>query len=282
MKLGRWRSPAGIVPCLVDATDVMRDLSGVVDDFTAATLDTDLRRIREVDLSNLPVIDAAGRPAIPVDGIRQVIGIGLNYRAHAAEAGHDVPEYPVVFQKAITCLTGACDEIVAPRGSTAVDWEAELGVVIGTLARRVSPATALDHVAGYCIAHDVSERIWQTKRGGQWGKGKSFDTFGPVGPWLVTADEIADPQSLEIMLSVNGIGKQSGSTSDMIFPVAWLVSHLSEFMTLLPGDLIMTGTPAGIGATRQPAEFLRPGDLVEIEITGLGRQRQHVVAANDA
>jgi 2-keto-4-pentenoate hydratase/2-oxohepta-3-ene-1,7-dioic acid hydratase in catechol pathway len=282
MKLVRWRTPAGIVPCLVDATDVMRDVSAVVKDFTAPTLGTDLQRLRALDPSDLPVIDAVGRPAIPVDGIRQVIGIGLNYRAHAAEAGLDVPEYPVVFQKAITCLSGACDEIVVPRGCTTVDWEAELGVVIGRLTRRVPRETALDHVAGYCVAHDVSERTWQTKRGGQWGKGKSFDSFGPVGPWLVTADEIADPQSLGILLSVNGTGKQSGSTSDMIFPVAWLVSHLSEFMTLLPGDLIMTGTPAGIGATRQPAEFLRPGDVVEIEITGLGRQRQRVVAAGDA
>ena len=212
-------------------------------------------------------------------GISKIVGIGLNYRAHALEAKMPIPAEPIVFMKATTCITGAGDPIIKPADSTKLDWEVELGIVIGRETRRVDPATALDHVAGYCVFHDVSERAFQIERGGTWDKGKGCDTFGPVGPWLVTADEVPDPQELDMWLDVNGHRYQKGSTRMMIFGVAQLVSYVSRFMTLYPGDLITTGTPPGVGLGQKPPKYLEVGDRMRLGIEGLGEQHQVVVAA---
>jgi len=212
-----------------------------------------------------------------VGGARQFIAIGLNYRQHAAEAGMQIPKDPVVFNKAITCMQGPNDDVVWPEGSVAMDWEIELGVIIGTKAQTVSVENALSHVAGYCLANDVSERDWQAKRSGQWVKGKSFDTFGPLGPWLVTSDELPNPQTIPLSLKVNGVQRQHNSTADMIFTVAEIVSHLSQFQTLLPGDVIVTGTPEGVGLGMKPPLFLKRGDVMELDAGVLGSQRQRVV-----
>ena len=215
--------------------------------------------------------------ALPSPISRQFIAIGLNYRKHAAEAGAEVPKEPLVFNKAITCIQGPNDDVVWPEGSQMMDWEVELGLVIGTKARNVSLERALAHVGGYCLANDVSERDWQANRSGQWVKGKSFDTFGPLGPWLVTADELTDPQSVPLTLAVNGAVRQKSNTSDMIFTVAEIVSHLSQFMTLLPGDVVVTGTPEGVGVGMKPRLFLKRGDVMELDGGVLGAQRQTVV-----
>jgi len=217
------------------------------------------------------------RIGVPVAGSRQFVAIGLNYRKHAEEAGMEIPKEPVIFTKAITSLSGPNDDIVLPDGAKEGDWEIELGLVIGTKAQKVPVEKALDHVAGYCLANDVSERNWQAKRGGQWSKGKSFDTFGPIGPWLVTTDEIPDPQVLEMELKVNGETRQKSTTADMIFPVAQIVSHLSQFMTLLPGDVIITGTPSGVGLGMKPQQFLKKGDVITLRMDQLGTQTQKVV-----
>jgi len=216
------------------------------------------------------------RIGAPVGGVPQFIGIGLNYRKHAEESGNPVPNDAVVF-KAITSIQGPDDDVVWPEGSTTMDWEVELGVIIGTKAQRVAKGDALKHVAGYCLANDVSEREWQAKRSGQWVKGKSFDTFGPLGPWLVTADEIPDPQTIPLTLAVNGAVRQKSNTSDMIFTVAEILSHLSQFMTLLPGDVVVTGTPEGVGLGMKAPQFLKRGDVVELDGGILGSQRQRVV-----
>lgn len=278
MKLLRY-GPAGQErPGLLDAQGQIRDLGGVVPDLTPEQLSpAALARLAALDSTTLPVVSPAPRLGMPLAGIRQFLGIGLNYRQHAVEAGMPIPAEPIVFSKGITSLAGPNDELPLPEGSVALDYEVELGIVMGSTARRVSQAQALSHVAGYVLANDVSERDWQLQRGGQWIKGKSHDGFGPIGPWLVTADEVPDPQALGLSLSVNGEKRQDSSTADMIFGVAEIVSYLSGFMTLLPGDVIVTGTPQGVGMGFKPPRYLQRGDVVELFSPQLGRQRQRVV-----
>jgi 2,4-diketo-3-deoxy-L-fuconate hydrolase len=261
----------------LDAAGQMRDLSLLIPDFTPDSLaPARLQALGAIDLERMPLLPAGTRIGVPVNGVRQFLAIGLNYKKHAQEAGLELPVEPVLFTKAITSLAGPNDEITLPEGSLQADWEVELGIVIGSLAQRVARADALSHVAGYVLANDVSERDWQMKRGGQWSKGKSFDGFGPIGPWLVTTDELPDPQRIDIALSVNGERRQQSSTADMIFSVAEIVSYLSQFMTLLPGDVILTGTPAGVGLGMKPPQFLKRGDVMELSGGVLGTQRQTV------
>lgn len=278
MKLFRHGPLGQEQPGAVDAQGQLRDLSLLVPDWTPEWLAPErLQALRAIRLEQLPLVAPGARIGTPVVGVRQFVAIGLNYRQHAIESGFDIPTEPVVFNKAITSLAGPSDDVTMPEGSTAMDWEVELGIVIGSTARRVSGAQALAHVAGYVLANDLSERDWQSKRNGQWTKGKSFDGFGPIGPWLVTADEIPDPQSIPLSLSVNGQRRQSSNTSDMIFPVAHIVSYLSQFMTLLPGDVIVTGTPEGVGLGMKPPVFLQRGDVITLEGGVLGSQRQRVL-----
>ena len=267
------------MPGALDADGQVRDLSLLVPDLTPEWLCPDkLQALAAIDLKRMPLVPAGTRLGMPVAGVRQLVCIGLNYRQHAKEAGMDVPNDPVVFTKAITSLAGPNDDVVLPPGSQACDWEVELGFVIGTTARRVSKTQALSHVAGYCLSNDISERDWQIKRGGQWGKGKSFDGFGPIGPWLVTVDEVPDPQNIPLELKVNGQVRQQSNTGDMIFSVAEVIAHLSEFMTLLPGDVVITGTPQGVGLGMKPSPiFLRRGDVMALSAGVLGTQRQQVV-----
>jgi len=278
MKLLRY-GPAGQEKAgALDAQGRMRDLSLLVPDLTPEWLAPErLRALTAIDLQKLPLVDESVRIGVPVAGSRQFVAIGLNYRKHAEEAGMEIPKEPVIFTKAITSLSGPNDDIVLPDGAQEGDWEIELGLIIGTKAQKVPVEKALEHVAGYCLANDVSERNWQAKRGGQWSKGKSFDTFGPIGPWLVTTDEIPDPQVLEMELKVNGETRQKSTTADMIFPVAQIVSHLSQFMTLLPGDVIITGTPSGVGLGMKPQQFLKKGDVITLRMDQLGTQTQKVV-----
>jgi 2-keto-4-pentenoate hydratase/2-oxohepta-3-ene-1,7-dioic acid hydratase in catechol pathway len=283
MKLMRHGPKGAEKPALIDAAGQVRDLSGVLADVTAATLSPQgLDRLRALDASQLPLIERPGRIAPPWSGMAKFVCVGLNYADHAAEAGMPVPKEPVLFLKAISALMGSNDAVVLPQGSVKSDWEVELGVVIGSRARYVSEADALDHVAGYCVVNDLSEREYQLERGGQWDKGKGCDTFGPVGPWLVTADEVPDPQALSLWLDLNGERCQSGSTQTMVFGVAHLVSYVSRFMTLHPGDLISTGTPPGVGSGRKPPRFLKPGDELRLGVSGLGEQRQRVHAWDSA
>ncbi len=278
MKLLRHGAAGAERPGLVDADGRIRDLSGTLPDLTPEWLvDERLDALRALDVASLPVVEPT-RFGVPVAGIRQVVGIGLNYRHHAIEAGMPIPEAPIVFFKAITSLTGPDDGIVIPKDSSATDWEIELAIVIGRTTKNVSTSDALSHVAGYAIANDVSERDWQLKRsGGQWSKGKGFDTFCPLGPWLVTRDEV-DPDALDVRLRVNGDTMQQSSTADMIFGPAELIARCSEFMTLMPGDVILTGTPQGVAMGMKPPRYLKPGDVVELDIAGLGRQRQRARA----
>jgi 2-keto-4-pentenoate hydratase/2-oxohepta-3-ene-1,7-dioic acid hydratase in catechol pathway len=278
MKLFR-HGPAGEERAgAVDAHGVRRDLSLLIPDITPELLSPQrLAALAAIDLTRLPAVAEGARIGLPVRGSRQFVAIGLNYGKHAAETGAQPPKEPIVFNKAITSMQGPDDNVTLPEGSEQMDWEVELGVIVGTTARRVAKADALKHVAGYCLANDVSERHWQTQRGGQWVKGKSFDTFGPLGPYLVTADEIADPQNLPVSLKVNGAMRQNSNTSDMIFSVAEIIAHLSLFMTLLPGDVIVTGTPEGVGLGMKPPVFLKRGDVMELDGGVLGRQRQTVV-----
>ena len=279
MKLLRHRPAGSEKPGLLDKEGKIRDLSAHLPDLTPEWLAEDrLARLRAIDPGSLPLVKDGVRLGVPIAGIRQCVAIGLNYRKHAIEANMPIPEEPVIFFKAITSLSGPNDDIVLPPRSQATDWEIELAIVIGRKAQRVAEAQALDHVAGYTIANDVSERDWQIKRGGQWSKGKSFDSFCPLGPWLVTRDELPNPQALAVELKVNGTVKQSSSTEDMIFSCAKIVSYVSQFMTLLPGDVIITGTPGGVGVARKPQEFLHSGDTVQLKITGLGQQSQRVSA----
>lgn len=279
MRLLRVGAPGAEKPAALDAQGGIRDLSALVPDLTPEWLAPErLRALAAIDLEQLPLVDPRVRIGVPVAGIRQFIGIALNYRKHAEESGQALPAEPIVFTKAITSLSGPDDDIVMPLGSEHSDWEIELGVIIGSTARSVSQEDALRHVAGYCVANDLSERHWQNHHNGQLYKGKSFDTFGPIGPWLVTADEIPDPQTLDLELSLNGAVTQSSNTSDMIFPVAFIVSYLSQFMTLLPGDVIVSGTPGGVGIGLKPPRFLQHGDVLRLTIAGLGTQTQHVVA----
>ncbi len=280
MKLMRVGKPGQERPALLDKDGKVRDLSAHVSDIGGRHISPEgLAEIAAIDPSSLPVIEGE-RIGACVAGTGKFICIGLNYSDHAAESGMAVPPEPVIFMKATSAICGPNDTVLIPRGSEKTDWEVELGVVIGKTAKYVSEADALDYVAGYCVSHDVSERAFQTERSGQWTKGKSCDTFGPIGPWLVTKDEVPDPQALSMWLTVNGEKMQDGSSQTMVYNVAFLVSYLSQFMSLHPGDVISTGTPPGVGMGMKPPRYLKTGDVVELGIQGLGNQRQ--VFAADA
>jgi 2-keto-4-pentenoate hydratase/2-oxohepta-3-ene-1,7-dioic acid hydratase in catechol pathway len=280
MKLLRYGPAGKELPGILDSAGRIRSLINVVDDIAGeAVSPATFDKLRELNLESLPVVDPPVRIGPSVGRVGKFIAIGLNYSEHAAETNAKVPEEPVVFMKATSCINGPYDDILIPRGSKKTDWEVELGVVIGTKAKYASEADALAHVAGYCVVHDVSEREFQIERGGTWDKGKGCDTFGPIGPWLVTADEVPDPQNLKLWLEVDGRRYQNGSTKTMIFPVRKLVSYLSQFMTLYPGDIITTGTPSGVGMGQKPNQiFLRPGQTVRLSVEGLGEQQQRTVA----
>ena len=280
MKLLRYGPKGSEKPALLDASGAIRDLSSVVDDIAGAVLSPEgLARLAALDPATLPALPE-GRIGACVANTGKFICVGLNYADHAKETGKAPPEEPILFMKATTAINGPNDDVEIPRGSKKADWEVELGVVIGTRAKYVSEENALEHVAGYCLVNDVSERAFQSERGGQWTKGKSHDTFGPIGPWLVTSDEIADPQNLGLWLDVDGVRRQTGNTSTMIFTVAHLVSYISQFMTLEPGDVIATGTPPGVGMGIKPEPiFLREGQIMTLGIDGLGSQRQTTIAA---
>ena len=280
MKLCRYGPPAQEKPGLVDEGGRLRDLSAHLGDLTPAELAPEvLARLAALDPESLPLVEGSPRYGVPFTGTTKFVAIGLNYADHAAESNLPIPDEPVVFNKWVNCLQGPNDPVTIPRDSQKTDWEVELGVVIGTRASYVEAADALAHVAGYCVVNDVSERHWQTERGPTWDKGKGFPTFGPVGPWLVTADEVGDPQSLSMWLEVNGKRVQNGSTATMIFGVAEIVAYCSQFMTLEPGDIITTGTPPGVGLGQKPEPwYLKPGDVVTLGIEKLGEQRQEFVA----
>jgi 2,4-diketo-3-deoxy-L-fuconate hydrolase len=279
MKLVRYGAVGAEKPGLIDDGGQLRDLSGVVADLSGAAIGNEgLRRLAAIDPASLPRVDGNPRFGAPVAGIGKMICVGMNYADHAAETGAPVPEQPVLFMKATTAIGGANDTVVIPRDSVKTDWEVELGVIIGEVTRDVTVDEAMHHVAGYAVINDLSEREFQLEHGGQWVKGKSCDTFGPIGPWLVTRDEVADPQNLSLWLEVNGHRYQNGNTRTMVFGVAQLVSYISRYMTLMPGDVISSGTPAGVGLGLKPPTYLKPGDVIELGIEGLGRQRQDVVA----
>ena len=279
MKLLRYGPMGQEKPGLLDAKGAIRDLSEVLPDLDGNGISpASLERLGALDEQTLPVVEGNPRLGAPVAGVGKVIAIGLNYIDHAKEANMAIPSEPVVFMKAISCLCGANDDVIQPKYSTKMDWEVELGIVIGSKAQYVSVERALDHVAGYCVVNDVSERNYQLERGGQWDKGKGFDTFGPVGPYLVTQDEIGDVHNLDMWLDVNGERMQTGNTRTMIFDCAKIVSYLSECMTLMPGDLICTGTPPGVGMGMKPPRFLKVGDVMTLGIERLGEQRQRLVA----
>ena len=278
MKLVRYGDKGAEKPALMDADGMLRDLSAHVADINGAALsDATLATLRALDAASLPIVEGRPRIGACVGDIGKFLCIGLNFSDHAAEAGMDIPAHPILFFKANSAVVGAYDDVIMPRGSVATDWEVELGVVIGREAKYVSEADALDYVAGYCIVNDVSERDYQTKLTGQWTKGKSCDTFGPTGPYLVTRDEVPDPQNLAMSLDVNGKRMQTGNTGTMIFSVAQIIEHLSSLMTLHPGDVITTGTPPGVGMGMKPAPvYLKIGDVMELSIEGLGQQSQVV------
>jgi 2-keto-4-pentenoate hydratase/2-oxohepta-3-ene-1,7-dioic acid hydratase in catechol pathway len=284
MKLVRYGNPGKEKPGLIDADGKLRDLSAVIPDLTSAHLsDAMLAKLRRLKTASLPLVKGKPRMGCPVADIGKFVAIGLNYADHAAESNLPIPKEPIVFMKATSCIQGPNDDVMLPKGSVKSDWEVELGVVIGTEARYVSQKNALDHVAGYCLINDVSEREYQIERGGTWDKGKGCDTFGPIGPWLVTRDEVPNPQKLHMWLDHNGVRMQDGNTKTMIFSVAKLVSYVSQFMTLKPGDVITTGTPPGVGMgvkkNGKPAPvFLKRGDTMSLGIEGLGEQHQKVVA----
>jgi 2-keto-4-pentenoate hydratase/2-oxohepta-3-ene-1,7-dioic acid hydratase in catechol pathway len=279
MKLCRIRTADGIKPAAVDAAGALRDLSGHIDDVTAAQIAPDaLRALAAIDLDACPVI--AGKPAPFLSDVRRVFCIGLNYYDHAAEMNMAIPDHPILFMKACE-VTGAHDPIIIPKGATKTDWELELGVAIGSRAQHVTEEAALDHVAGYFVGNDVSERAFQLEFGGQWMKGKSADSFAPIGPYLVTKDAVPDVQNLSMSLEINGEQMQKGSTKTMIFSVAQIVAHVSQFVTLQPGDLILTGTPPGVGVGHKPPRFMKAGDILTAEIEGLGALRQEAVAFKD-
>lgn len=280
MKLCRFGPPGKERPGLVDTDGRIRDLSAHVTDIDASVLaPAALAELSKLDVAGLPVVEEGVRYGVPVAQVRKFIAIGLNYRDHAEEAGMAIPTEPIIFHKAISCLSGPDDDIVQPPHSTKLDWEIELGVVIGSEAQYVSEANALDYVAGYCVVNDVSERAFQMQSS-QWDKGKGCDTFGPIGPWLVTRDEVADPHNLDMWLDVNGERRQIGNSKTMIFSVAQIVSYCSRYMTLQPGDVICTGTPPGVGMGMKPEpQWLHPGDQIHLWIDGLGEQRQKVVPA---
>lgn len=279
MKLLRYGESGSEKPGLLDSQQKIRDLSGVVADIAGDVLGADgLAKLRRLDPDSLPEVQGSPRIGPPIGQIGKFICVGLNYADHAAESGMPVPEQPVIFMKATTAICGPFDDVIIPRGSKKTDWEVELGVVIGDIARDVPLESALQHVAGYLVVNDISEREFQLEQGGQWVKGKSCDTFGPIGPWLVTRDEVPDPQDLGMRLSVNAHRYQDGSTRTMVFGVAELVSYISRYMTLMPGDVISTGTPPGVGLGQKPPVYLKAGDVMELEIEGLGSQRQQAVS----
>lgn len=278
MKLVRHGAAGAERPGLIDATGAVRDLSAHIPDIAGAALaPATLARLAALDPTTLPLVDSGARLGVPVAGSGKFIGIGLNYADHAAEAGMPLPTEPVVFMKTVSSLAGPFDPLVYPPGATKLDWEVELGIVIGTRAQRIGEADALAHVAGYCIVNDISERAWQLERGGTWDKGKGHDGFGPVGPWLVTTEEVPDPQALELWLDIDGVRRQHGNTRTMVFSCAQIISYLSHFMTLLPGDLITTGTPPGVGMGLKPPRWLAPGNTMRLGIAGLGVQCTRVV-----
>lgn len=283
MKLLRFGARGQERPGLLDSAGRVRDLSGHAAEFAGAGVALEaLEGLRKIDPESLPLVEQPGRIGSPLAWVPNFFCIGLNYAKHAEEAGMAKPTEPIIFSKASSALSGPDDPVIIPRGAQKGDWEAELGVVIGKPALYVSEAEALGHVAGYCVINDVSERSFQIERGGQWIKGKSAPSFGPVGPWLVTPDEVPDPQALRLSLTLNGEVMQSSSTADMIFGVAEIISHMSQFMELRPGDVIATGTPEGVGMGMKPPRFLKPGDVMELEVEGLGRQRQVAEAAGAA
>ncbi|HEY9547946.1 MAG TPA: fumarylacetoacetate hydrolase family protein [Kiloniellaceae bacterium] len=281
MKLLRYGGVGQEKPGAIDRKGTLRDLSGHIADISGAMLLPDsLEQLKKLDLESLPAVEGSPRLGPCAGGVGKFIAIGLNYADHAAEAGVEVPKEPVIFMKATSCICGPNDTVVIPRGSQKCDWEVELACVIGKPGKYIDEADALQHVAGYCIVNDVSERGFQLEGTGQWVKGKSADTFGPVGPWLVTPDEVPDPQNLLLWLEVNGQRFQDGSTRTMVFGVAHLISYVSRFMSLQSGDIITTGTPPGVGMGQKPPSYLKPGDTMTLGIAGLGEQRQHVVGAD--
>ena len=276
MKLVRYGKPGKEKPGLIDADGKLRDLSDVISGIGPEQLSPkSLAKLAKVKTAKLPLVRGNPRYGVPFTGATKFVAIGLNYTDHAAETGNALPKEPIIFHKTLTCMQGANDDVMMPKGSTKTDWEVELGIVIGSRACNISKKEALNHVAGYVLCNDVSERAFQIERGGQWTKGKGCDTFGPIGPWLVTTDEITNPQKLEMWLDVNGQSKQRGHTKNMIFDCATLVSYCSQFFTLYPGDIITTGTPAGVGLATKT--FLKAGDVVTLGMTGLGEQRQKIV-----
>jgi len=280
MKLVRYGNKGAEKPGLVDKSGQLRDLSGHIKDLDGeAYSPASLKKLAEIDPASLPAVSGKPRFGAPVTGMSKFVAIGLNYSDHAKETGSAIPSEPIFFIKANTSLSGPNDPVEKPRGSTKLDWEVEIAAIIGTKAKYVSEADALNHVAGYCVCNDVSERNFQIERLGQWTKGKSHDTFGPLGPWLVTRDEVPDVQKLGLWLDVNGKRRQTGNTSTMIFSMAKCVSYVSQFLTLLPGDVITTGTPPGVGLGMKPQQFLNVGDVVTLGIDGLGEQRQEIVKA---
>jgi 2-keto-4-pentenoate hydratase/2-oxohepta-3-ene-1,7-dioic acid hydratase in catechol pathway len=280
MKLVRYGNMGAEKPGLVDKSGQLRDLSGHVKDFDGAAYAPDsLKKLAAIDPASLPAVSGKPRLGAPVTGITKFVAIGLNYSDHAKETGSPIPTEPIFFIKANTSLSGPNDPVEKPRLSIKLDWEVEIAAIIGTRAKYVSEADALNHVAGYCVCNDVSERNFQQERGGQWTKGKSHDTFGPLGPWLVTRDEVADVQKLGMWLDVNGQRRQTGNTSTMIFSMAKCIAYVSQFLTLLPGDILTTGTPPGVGLGMKPPTFLNVGDVVTLGIDGLGEQRQEIIAA---
>ena len=279
MKLLRYGLPGQEKPGILSSDGIIRDLSKIVPDISGASLlPESIEELRHTDASSLPRVDGKPRIGPCVSGVGKFICIGLNYSDHAAESGMAVPAEPVVFMKATSAICGPDDDVMIPRGAKKADWEVELGVIIGKPAKYVSQADALSHVAGYCVVNDLSERAFQLEGTGQWVKGKSADTFGPIGPWLVTPDEVPDPQNLDMWLEIDGHRYQNGSTKTMVFPVSYLISYLSRFMSLRTGDIISTGTPPGVGHGQKPTVYLRPGNRIKLGIPGLGQQEQKVVA----
>jgi len=278
MKLVRYGKPGKEKPGLIDAEGKLRDLSGIVADIGPDQLSPKgLAKLAKVKADKLPLVRGKQRYGVPLTGTTKFVAIGLNYSDHAAETGSPVPKEPIIFHKTLSSMVGPNDDVMLPKGSKKTDWEVELGIVIGSRARYVSKKAALEHVAGYVLVNDVSEREYQLERGGTWDKGKGCDTFGPVGPWILTADEVKNPQNLDMWLDVNGKRMQTGNTKTMIFDCATLVSYVSQFMTLNPGDIITTGTPPGVGMGMKPQQFLKAGDVMTLGIAGLGEQRQQVV-----
>lgn len=279
MKLVRYGARGREKPGLIDAQGKLRDLSAHCADIGWNEISpAGQKRLKAINPSTLPLVKGKPRLGVPFTGISKIIGVGLNYRDHAKETGAAIPTEPVLFMKATTAINGPCDDIKLPRGSVHTDWEAELGLVIGKEARYVSEDKALSYLAGYVTFHDVSERDFQKNRGGSWDKGKGCDTFAPIGPWLVTPDEVKNPQTLRVWCEVNGERRQDSNTDEMIFPCAHLISYISQFMTLLPGDVICTGTPPGVGLGMKPPQFLKAGDVVRLGVEGLGEQQQKIVA----